>query len=202
MRYKNYVFDVGHVLLSYQWMDMLLDHGMSDEEANKFAKMMFSDPLWSEFDLENIPYDEVKELYVKKYPEEEANIRFFLDNKDLMSKARPGVYERILKLKEMGAKLYILSNYSSVLFEAHTRLIPIMDEFDGMVVSSQIHIIKPDRRIYEALFEKYNLNPAESIFYDDRQVNVDGSIAAGMDSVLITSEKMLEEELDREIENG
>lgn len=202
MKYKNYVFDVGHVLLSYRWMDMLIEHGMTEEEASTFAEMMFRDPLWNEFDLENIPYDEVKELYIKKYPHEEDNIRFFLDNKELMPKARPGVYERIIKLKNLGAKIFVLSNYSSVLFKAHTRLIPIMDEFDGMVVSSEIHIMKPDRRIYETLFDRYGIKPEESVFYDDRQVNVEGSIAVGMDSVLITSEQMLEEELDREITNG
>ena len=202
MQYRNLVFDVGSVLLSYQWREMMIEYGMSEQEVDGFYEMMFHDPLWEQFDLENWSYDEVGAKFIEKNPEHAEDIRYFLFHKDRMPVARPGVYERIARLKEMGYRIYLLSNYSSVLFAAHTRLIPFMDELDGMVVSYQIHIGKPDPRIYHALFDRYGLVPGECLFFDDRQGNVDGAKACGMDAVLVTSEKMLEKELSKMIEQS
>jgi putative hydrolase of the HAD superfamily len=39
---------------------------------------------------------------------------------------------------------------------------------------------KPDIRIYEALLDKYQLKPAESLFIDDLNINVLGAKKTGM----------------------
>jgi HAD superfamily hydrolase (TIGR01509 family) len=45
--------------------------------------------------------------------------------------------------------------------------------FDGIVLSYQIHKIKPYDSIYEYIINKYNLNPEESLFIDDKKSNID-----------------------------
>lgn len=201
MKYRNIVFDVGEVLLSYRWREMMVDYGLSLDEAEAFYHLMFDDPLWTEFDLENLPYDEVAAKYIEKYPSQSDAIHYFLYHRELMPVAREGVYARIEQLFEQGRKIFLLSNYSSELFAIHTALIPFMDRISGRMVSSMIHICKPDRRIYEALYNKYDIRPGESLFFDDRPENVDGAIATGMDAVYVTSEKMLEQRLDELIKN-
>ena len=191
MRYKNIVLDVGNVLLSYRWQEMMEDYGLSPAESLRFYNMMFEDPLWLEFDLENIPYGEVVERFVQKNPSHEDAIRYFLSHIERMPVARPQVYARIERLLDSGIKAYILSNYSSVLFAEHTKLIPFMDRLSGMVVSSSVHIIKPNRAIYEALFEKCGILPQESLFFDDRRENTEAAIAAGMDAICVRTEEEL-----------
>ena len=44
---KNFIFDIGGVLLEYRWADMLMDHGLSRENAIAIGNTMFNDPLWS-----------------------------------------------------------------------------------------------------------------------------------------------------------
>ena len=197
MQYRNVVFDVGHVLLSYRWHGMMMDYGLSEEEAHAFHRMMFDDPLWLEFDLENWSYEEVAAKFIQKNPQHAEEIRYFLYHREKMPIARPGVYERVERLMEEGVRIYILSNYSSVMFADHTKLIPFMDRLSGKMVSSQIHIGKPDRRIYEALYRECDILPEESLFFDDRPENIKGAEATGMDAILVTSETMLEETLDR-----
>ena len=197
MRYRNVVFDVGHVLLSYRWKEMMIDYGMTPQEAEDFYDMMFHDPLWIQFDLENWSYEEVAAKFIEKNPGHAEAIRYFLYHRELMPVARGGVYERVERLMEQGRQIYILSNYSSVLFQTHTKLVPFMDRLSGKMVSYMIHIGKPDRRIYEALYRECGILPEESIFFDDRQENIDGANATGMDAVLVTSEEQLERELDQ-----
>ena len=48
---KNFIFDIGGVLLEYRWADMLMDHGLSRENAIAIGNTMFNDPLWSGMDL-------------------------------------------------------------------------------------------------------------------------------------------------------
>ena len=52
---KNIIFDVGDVLLSYRWKYMLMDYGLSEEEAVRIGTEMFDDPegLWVMFFLRN-----------------------------------------------------------------------------------------------------------------------------------------------------
>ena len=40
MKYKNYVFDMGSVLVSFRWRDMMMDYGLSAQEADAFYDMM------------------------------------------------------------------------------------------------------------------------------------------------------------------
>ena len=51
--------------------------------------------------------------------------------------------------------------------------------FDGEVVSCEEHIIKPNPAIYTTHTERYGLNPAETLFIDDRKENIEAAIAQG-----------------------
>ena len=71
-----------------------------------------------------------------------------------------------------------------------------MELLDGMVVSYQVHILKPDARIYRCLLEKYNLNPAECVFLDDLEANTAAAKREGIGAITIASEEQLLRELD------
>lgn len=50
---------------------------------------------------------------------------------------------------------------------------------------------------YKALCDKYNLDKSESIFFDDREENIDGAMKFGIKAVRILSEQVLLDELDK-----
>ena len=78
---KNIIFDVGDVLLSYRWKYMLMDYGLSEEEAVRIGTEMFDDPegLWGLLDLGTVPQQEIIERYCRKYPADEKVIRWFIE---------------------------------------------------------------------------------------------------------------------------
>ena len=76
-----------------------------------------------------------------------------------------------------------------MLSDAMPSLIKFMDQwgllslFDATVISTQIGAIKPDPKMYEAILQRLNADPADCLFVDDRAANLEGAIAAGMQAV-------------------
>ena len=197
MKYKNIVFDVGGVLLHYRWMEMLAEYGLSEADADRFAAEIFPDPLWLEFDYENISFSEVVDLYAQKFPHFADPIRWFFGHAHEMPIWLPDVWAEVRRLKKAGYHLYVLSNYSSYLLDLHVGKAAFWEDMDGKVVSYQIHSVKPDPTIYQELFSRYGIRPEESLFFDDRQANVAAGVRLGMDGIVITGKEQLIREIHK-----
>lgn len=87
--------------------------------------------------------------------------------------------ELIKELKEQGYRLYVLSNMSKE-YIAFLRKFPVFEYFDDQVVSCEIGLGKPDRRIYEYLLSHCGLEASETIFVDDRKDNTDAAEEVGL----------------------
>lgn len=194
---KNIILDIGDVLLEYRWHDMLTDYGLTDEDAEKVGNLMFNDNLWHEFDLAVMTHDEIVRQYMENYPEYADTMQWFMTHGEFMHVKREDVWEKVHKLKEKGYGIYILSNYSEELFNKHTNDASFIGIADGIVVSYQIHLTKPDEKIYRYLLDKYNLKAKECLFFDDRQENTEGAMKLGINAITVTSKEMLLEELDK-----
>ena len=192
---KNIIFDVGNVLLSYNWEDMLMSRCESKEEAIKLGNIIFNNPYWSILDYGTLTREEVIKGYKLIYPEYADDIEWFITHPELMPVKREKVWHEVKCLKEKGYSIYLLSNYSDDLFKSHTKDADFMNYIDGMVVSYQIHMLKPDIRIYKYILDKYNLNPEECIFFDDREENTEGAGKAGIKAITVVSEEQLLEEI-------
>ena len=51
---------------------------------------------------------------------------------------------------------------------------------DGIVVSGEEHLLKPDIRIYQTLLDRYHLRAGECLFIDDSPANIEGAKKAGL----------------------
>jgi len=186
---KNIIFDVGNVLFSYRWHEMLVEFGLSDEEANIAGEKIFDQDIWIEMDLGNITTKEAIARYGERLPEYKELTEWFISHPEKMPVPRTRVWQQIKQLKEMGYKIYLLSNYSEELFSCHVKDAEFMNYIDGKVVSYELHIAKPDPAIYTALLEKYDLKPEECIFLDDREENTEAAMKLGITSYTVLSEE-------------
>ena len=59
----------------------------------------------------------------------------------------------------------------------------LLSLFDATVISTQVGAIKPDPKMYEAILQRLNADPSDCLFVDDRAVNLEGALAAGMKAV-------------------
>lgn len=89
-------------------------------------------------------------------------------------------------LKSEGYPIYYLSNWSRWSRDALVKnnTFDFLKYFDGGIFSCDCGLSKPDEKIYKKLFEKYNLNPGHTIFFDDRHENISAAINCGMTGIL------------------
>ena len=97
------------------------------------------------------------------------------------------------QLKAVGYRLGLLSNTCDMHYDffGRGRYRFIAELFDPVVLSYELKLMKPDRRIYEQAAELAGVSPSEVFYIDDLPANVDGAIAAGFDAVQYTSPQAL-----------
>lgn len=114
---------------------------------------------------------------------------------EMMGGEVEGTASVLRRLKEKGYGIYGLTNWSAETFPLIRDIYPVFGEFDGIVVSGEEHLLKPNVAIYHCLLERYNLQPEESIFIDDNADNVAAAKAVGMESVRFADAATLVQQL-------
>lgn len=99
-----------------------------------------------------------------------------------------GVEEFFSLCREKEKKIYLLSNAQTAFTVGELKELGLYEKFDGIVISSDVAVCKPDKAIMETLLKKYHLKKEESIMIgNDRTSDVRVAKNCGMDSLYIHS---------------
>jgi putative hydrolase of the HAD superfamily len=98
-------------------------------------------------------------------------------------------------LKQRGMLTAILSNMGDTVLANMQRELNWLNRFDVQVWSYQLRIAKPDAAIYHHVLKQLGTRPEETLFIDDKQVNIDAANAVGMKGVLFTNVDRLRADL-------
>ena len=192
---KNIVFDFGGVLVDWNPHHLYDKYFGSREKAEWFLNniCLYS---WNLQMDGGKPFAEgVAELQAE-YPEwSEAIAIYHTRWIEMMNGEIEGMASVIRRLKMAGYGVYGLTNWSAETFPMVRDTYPVFQEFDGIVVSGEEHLLKPDAAIYKCLLERYALQAEESLFVDDNADNVAGARNVGMKAIQFTSAVELEREL-------
>lgn len=196
-RYKNIIFDVGSVLVNWMRMNLYTTLFHGDREKARWIIDHVVTNEWNDQTDLGKPIDEcifeLKQAFPKYAPYIGA---YWYCYKDMDGGEIPRIYEIMSELKNRGYHLFCLTNWSHETFplvrEVHARL---FDMFEGIVVSGEEKMVKPNPEIYQLLLNRYDLQASESIFIDDRQVNVDGANRVGIHGILFTGSLDLRQQL-------
>lgn len=172
---KNIVFDLGGVLFAR-------DKSKCTPELLEFFSFLRAPrmPLfWEEYDRGTSTLEEVTATIsgMTGRPVETcaAVLRMAVD---LQEPVKPT--ERLVgDLKAAGYRLYVLSNMSREFID-FLRRFPVYGLFDGEVVSCEEGVVKPEPEIYRRLLGRYGLDPAQTLFIDDRPANIAAAAALGI----------------------
>lgn len=197
---KNIVFDFGNVIRLYDTDEMLNRFSLSDSEKDIFNEKIFNSPKWTDCDRGYGYKDVVFAEEVGEFSENLRNVFYSLvaryDFEIKFMNENSGIYNLISELKNRGYHVYLLSNIG-LGFHVFYREMPIFRLFDGVLPSCDYGVTKPDKRIFQVLFDKFSLKPEECLFVDDNPSNIKSSIDCNMDAIcynaLNESIKVLEE---------
>ena len=192
---KNLIFDFGKVLIEYDF-DVLIRSVVADPaERAAFKAVVCSREFVDRCDKGDDSLDEIIREHQALYPQWKDEFQQFHDRQlDAMICEMPGMRDLLGRLRAAGYRLYGLTNWSAVVYKVIEKF-DILSLMDGMVISSEERLIKPDKAIYARVCEKFGLKMDECLFTDDKQINVDGALAAGMDAVLFKDAARYEAEL-------
>lgn len=189
------VFDIGGVLIDWNPRHMFRNVFESEEEMEWFLSNICT------YDW-NVQQDGGKLFSVAtaelsaKYPEYSDKIAMYYGRwTEMLGGELSDTVEIFQELKSAGMPLYALSNWSHEAFPYAYERYGFMKQFDGLVVSGYEKLLKPDHAIYRVLMERYNINPAESVYIDDNKPNADAARELGFYSIHFQSPEQLRREL-------
>lgn len=196
MEIKNIIFDFGGVLIDWNPRYFFKDYFNDDEKMEYFLENI-AQSAWNEEQDRGRTLSEGTEIQVKKFPDWEKEIRAYYDNWTVMLKSDiPDNVEVLRKLRKTHYHLFGLTNWSEETFPYALENYDFFQLFDGkIVVSGTEKLIKPDPKIWYVLLERYNLKAQESIFIDDNAKNIETAKSLGFETIHITPETNLEQEL-------
>ena len=185
---KNVIFDIGNVLMDFRWDDYMLKLHKNDAAKIKAINAaIWEKGYWPALDRGEITGAEATEKAVAVAPTLEKEIRETLAGAGKAMHKFDYAIPWLKELKEMGQRVYYLSNYSEFAMQANPGVLDFMPYMDGGVFSCFVKLIKPNKAIYQTITEKYRLNPAECIFTDDMPENVRAAQEYGFNAVLFES---------------
>ena len=181
---KNVIFDFGCVLVYWSQHNLYDTHFGSKEKTDWFVDNICTWEWNNQTDLGKSFAESVAEK-VAEYPEWETEIRMYWERwEDMLNGEVPGMKEWICELKNAGYKVYGLSNWSHETFPMVKDKYEAFSMMDGIVMSGEELIAKPDLRIYKILLERYGLKAEECVFIDDRKENIEAGEQIGIRGII------------------
>lgn len=182
-RIRNIVFDFGGVLLDWDPRYLYRTFFWDEAEMERFLTTVCT-PEWNAEQDRGRSFAEGIRLLQESHPEYREAIRLYRDGWTQMLRGEiPGTVELLRKLKAGGYAIYGLTNWSAETIGYAYERFGFFKLFDGIVVSGEERLLKPDRRIYRILLDRYNLQPDESIFIDDSPTNVEAAAKLGFKAI-------------------
>ena len=197
MKIKTIVFDLGNVLVSWNPANLYRKIFFDETEREHFLQNICTMEWHTLQDGGRSP-KEGTEALLKQHPELEEPIRAFYGRwPEMFNGPIDGSVQILRELKEKGYPLFALSNWNKELFDQTVDAFPFLNWFDGKIISSEEGMKKPDENIYRLLFERYHINPRESVFIDDNADNINTAERLGMKGILFATPEGLRTELQK-----
>ncbi len=196
---KNIVFDIGNVLLNFKPREYMKLLRFDEQTIDIIEHMIFKSNWWSEIDKGTITTKELAQILIKENPNYKESIKKVLnENWVEIHTQKEDSIDFLKDLKTKGLNIYLLSNCSK---EAHNFIMQydFTKLIDGGVYSYELNICKPEKEIYQHLIKKFNINPEESIFIDDNEVNVKTSCELGFNGVVFTQLNDVKEYVNKKL---
>ena len=183
---KNIIFDIGNVLVDWDWLGYCRKLFDDEEVINMLTRAFWVNELWREMDRGAISQEtihrELLNVAALSGHEKEMEIAYSRLGECITPFSYPETW--IKELQEKGYRVYFLSNYSTYLIGENPEALDFTKLMDGGIFSCDVKLLKPDLAIYALLCERYSLTPSECLFLDDKPINVIAAKEFGMHAIV------------------
>lgn len=190
------VFDLGNVLID--WNPRYLFRKLYSGDVDKmehFLKEVCSSE-WNECQDAGRPWHEGVAEAISRHPNHADMIRAYHERwEEMLGEAIEESVALLDELRKSGYRVLALTNWSHETFPVALQRFHFLHWFEGILVSGQEKIIKPDPAIFQLLISRYRVEPSRAVFIDDNIRNVAGAEQVGLKALHFTNADKLRRDL-------
>ncbi len=188
------IFDFGGVLIDWNPRYMYRDEFEESSEMEYFLNEVCTED-WNLQQDKGRSLSEGTRILQDKFPDHVEKIQLYYDRWEKMIKGYiPQNVTLLQRLKEK-YKLYGLTNWSAETFPIVFKRFSFFKLFDGIVISGEEKLIKPDKKIFELMLDRYHLEIKNSLFIDDNRKNIQAAKEMGFATIHVMEKTDLKTEL-------
>jgi 2-haloacid dehalogenase len=188
------IFDFGGVLIDWNPRYMYRDEFEESSEMEHFLNKVCTED-WNLQQDKGRSLAEGTRILQDKFPEYVVKIQLYYDQWEKMIKGYIPQNVTVLRNLKEKYKLYGLTNWSAETFPIVFKRFSFFKLFDGIVISGEEKLIKPDKKIFELILERYHLEAKNSLFIDDNMNNIQAAKEIGFATIHVEKKTDLNSEL-------
>lgn len=178
---RNVIFDLGGVLIDWNPRYVYKSVFNDEEKLDYFLNNVCTGEWNSQMDRGRTFDECIRELQAQ-HPEFKDEIALWKTRwTEMLAGTITQGIELFNAVKKSGKyTMYALTNWSAETFPYAYKHFPFLNDFEGIVVSGEEKMTKPDKGIFLTLFERYHLTPEECLYIDDNEKNLETGRSRGM----------------------
>jgi len=192
------LFDLGGVLVDWNPRYLYRPLFQGNDEAMEHFLATVCAPEWNHEMDAGKPFAVAVRERQALFPEHADLIALWKDGWEQM--LREPIVESVAirtELRNRGHRLLALTNWSSEKFPIARARFAFLSWFEDIVVSGDVKLAKPDRRIFELTIRRAALEPATTVYIDDNLPNIEAARPLGFHAVHFSTPAKLRAELTR-----
>jgi 2-haloacid dehalogenase len=190
------IFDLGGVLIEWDPRHLYRKLFAGDEPAMEDFLATVCTHEWNRGQDAGRSFAEGARRLKRDHPNKAVPIdAYFARFDEMMPGPIAGTVAILAELKDRGTPLYGLSNWSAETYQPAYARFDFLKWFRGIVVSGEVGVIKPDPRIFHALFDRHGVEPQRAVFIDDSPANAAAATALGIHGIRFTTPTALRADL-------
>jgi 2-haloacid dehalogenase len=177
------VFDIGGVLLDWNPRHLYRKLIADPAEMAEFLAHVCS-PRWHlAHDLGADTEESCRELAARYPGQADLIMAWSRRSEEMVTGQIDEAVEVLADVRAAGLRCLALSNMEPDKFLLRRDKFPFFGLLDGCVISGIEGVAKPDQEIFEILLNRYDLEPAATVFIDDTAANIAAARAIGMRAI-------------------
>lgn len=190
------IFDLGNVLINWDPRHLYRKLFAQDVEAMERFLSNVCSPHWNERQDAGRAWEEGIKEVVALYPEQEMLIRAYRERWEEMLGGEISESVAVLEqLRKGDIRLFALTNWSHETFPIARQRYEFLSWFQGILVSGEERLIKPDPAIFQLLISRFEIDAARAVFVDDNIRNVEGARQVGLHALHFTNAQRMRVDL-------
>lgn len=195
---ETVIFDLGGVLIDWN-PRYLYRKILKDEDQVTWFLENICTSEWNDQQDAGRSFEAATAELIRKHPEwEEAITAWYGRWQETIGGPIHETVDILSEIKSSeGYRLYALTNWSDETFPWAMDNFNFLHWFEGIVVSGVEKTRKPFPDFYKILFNRYRVDPSNTVFIDDNIKNIAGAKRVGLSTIHFKNAQQLRSELTR-----